>query len=361
MVTILDVIRRSPNRFEYIINNRKTIFSCVKEIIDSNNYNQIVFVGSGSSYSTAVSTSLFVEKASGLETFVMLPNLFIEKSSYNKNALYVFVSQSGTSSMTHVCAKKLTELGYTTIALCGSGKQDSPIATTCKHYIEIGLGVEEYSYATLGFSCTMLTEILLGLETGLANSNLTENAYNEYINELTKVITTNANNIEKTITWIEKHKDKLIKTENFILYGGKSLFGIGNEGALKIMEITKKYVSVGYEMDDGMHGPNYCLDERTTVFALNDGKDDKNAHNIMRLIKSEYKTGYMIGVNTMDEDDLPLDVETTNFTNLEIIVFVQVLAYLLAVENKVDIFQRDDPRINTTKGKGYFNMHEAKK
>lgn len=358
MVTMLDVIRRSSKQFDYIISNRKNIYENIQEIISKKNYNQIVFVGSGSSYSTVLSTYLFVEKASGLETFVMLPNLFIEKATYNPNAIYVFVSQTGTSSLTHTAAKKLRELGYATVALCG--EKNSPIARTCEYFIEIGLGYEEYTYATLGFSCSMLSEILLGLEIGLNNKHISNDEYNQYITELSKVINANSSNIDKTLIWFEKHKDQLIKTENFILYGGKSLFGIANEGALKIMEISKQYVSVGYEMDDGMHGPNYCLDERTTVFALNDGKDDKNAHDIMKLMKNEYHSGYMIGKNIMDEDDLKLDIETDHFTNLEIIVFVQVLAYSLAVSNHVDIFQKSDPRINTTKGKGYFNMHEAK-
>lgn len=357
MVSMLDVIRRSSSRFDYIINKRNDIYKDIKTIINDNSFNKIVFVGSGSSYSTVLSTYLFVEKATGLDTFVMFPNLFIEKHNYDRNTLYVFVSQSGTSSLTIKACKKVTDLGFNTLALCG--EKDSPLVKAAKYFIEIAVGYEEYSYSTLGFSCSMLAEILLGIEIGYANKHLGDNEYNDYINELNNVIITNANNIDKTIDWFNLHKDTLLNYQNFVFYGGKSLYGIATEGALKIMEITMKYVSIGYEMDDGMHGPNYCLDERTCVFALDDDKDNKNARSIMRLMKTEYKSGYMIGLNVLDNNDLKLDIRTYNFTNLEIIPFVQVLAYSLAKENDIEILQRNDPKLNKTKGKGYFDMHKV--
>ena len=65
----------------------------------------------------------------------------------------------------------------------------------------------------------------------------------------------------------------------------------------------------------------------------------------------------MIGVNPIDENDLSLDLKTKHFTNIEIISFVQTLAYKLAEEMNVDMFMRNDPRLQKTKGKGYFDMH----
>lgn len=358
MTTMLEVISRSSSRFEHILNNHNELFKELKEYIKDKDINEIVFVGSGSSYSSILSSMLFVEKASGIQTFVMLPNLFLTKENYNPKALYVFVSQTGTSSLTTKCAEKLTKNGFNTVGV--SGEKDSPVVKNCNCFVEISLGYEEYTYATLGFSCSILTEMLLGMVVGLEKGHINNEQFNEYLNEANKVIESNASTIKRTIDWFNKQKDNLLKAQNFVLYGGTSLWGIANEGALKIMEITKKYVSLGYEMDDGMHGPNYCLDERTVVFALNDGKDNTNAINLMKLMKNEYGTGYMIGRNVMDDKDLELDIKTNNFTNLEIISFVQTLAYLLATEIKVDIFEKSDPRINTTKGKGYFNMHDVK-
>ena len=358
MTTMLDVIKRSKEKMNLIIDSRKSIFDEVINYVKNKDIDEIFFVGSGSSYSSALSTMLIVEKLSGIRTYAMLPNLFINKEVYNPNALYVFVSQTGTSSLMIKLASKLKKQNIEAVAL--SSDINSPLVKECSHFIELCIGYEEYTYATLGFTCSMLTEILLGLEIGLIKHYLTLEKYNEYIGELKKTPDSNNETIIKTIKWFDLKKEKLLKAENFVLYGNASLYGIANEGALKIMEITKKYVSVGYEMDDGMHGQNYCLDERTAVIALNDGKDDTNAHNLMNLMKKEYASGYLVGINPIDDDDLELDIRTSNFTNLEIISFVQTLAYLLAKEIKVDIFEKNDPRINTTKGKGYFNMHEVK-
>lgn len=355
MVTMLDVIKREKEKMNLIIDSRKEIFNDVLKRID-NNIDEIVFIGSGSSYSSVLSTSLIVEKLSGIKTYAVLPNLFINKDSFNKNALYVLVSQTGTSRLMIDLAAKLKNNDINAATICSD--LNSPLVKNCSSFIELKIGYEEYSYATLGFTCSMLTEILLGLEIGLVNNHLTKEQYESYINDLKKVPESNSEIIDKTINWFNSVKNELIKHENFILFGGSSLYGIATEGALKIMEITKKYVSIGYEMDDGMHGPNYCFDNRTAVLALNDGKDNRNAQDLMKLMKNEYSSGYMIGVNPINDKDLPIEFKTSLFTNLEIISFVQTLAYLLAVENKVDIFEKKDPRIKTTKGKGYFDMHD---
>lgn len=357
MTTMLDVIKRTKEKMNLIIDSRESIFKEAIDLQRKKNFSSICFIGSGSSYSSILSTSLFVEKASGLNVQVMLPNLFINKEVYNPSTLYVFVSQTGTSKLTIKAAKKLKELGIETVSL--SSDKNSPLVKECSCFIELCIGYEEYTYATLGFTCSMITEMLLSVELGLTRNYISKEEYNAYIEEIKKAPPSNYETIEKTIDWFDKFKDRLVAYQNFVLYGGSSLWGIANEGALKIMEITKEYVSLGYEMDDGMHGPNYCLDERDCVIALNDGKDNKNAIDLMNLMKKEYASGYLVGVNTMDEYDLELDLKTENFTNLEIISFVQTLAYLLAKENNVDIYEKNDPRINTTKGKGYFNMHEV--
>lgn len=358
MITILDVIKRSEEKCKGIINNRKEIFKEVCEFVKNNDINEIYFVGSGSSYSTALTSSLFVEKVTGLQTFVMLPNLFKSKTAYNSKALYVFVSQSGTSGLTTSAAIKVRELGCHTVAVCGNN--ESPLAKACELFVLIGCGYEEYSYSTLGFTSSVMTEMIMALEIGLAKNHINEEEYNRYIEDAIKASESNTRTINKTLSWIENRIDKLVKAESFIFYGGGSLWAVGVEGSLKMMEISKHYVSVGYEMDDGMHGPNYCLDERTITFALNDGKDNEKATALMRLMKNEYQSGYMVGVNPMDENDIALDIVTNDFSNIEILPFVQVLAYCVATANNTPIYMRDDPRINQTKGKGYFNMHDAK-
>ncbi len=358
MTTMYETISRSKEKMIGIILNRKELFKDVIELFRKKEIKQIVFVGSGSSYSSVLSTMLMVEKFSGIETVCMLPNILINKSVYNNEALYIFVSQTGTSSLTLECAKKLKDLGYLTLAM--TGDMNSPISVACEYQLLIDLGYEEYTYATLGFSCSMMTEMLMGLEAGLVKGHISEKEYEQYIGEALSAAENNAETILKTKGWFEKEKENLLKVENFIIFGGNTLQGIATEGALKIMEITKKNISIGYEMDDGLHGPNYCFDERTAVIALNDGKDNEKAVSLMNLMKKEYGTGYMFGINTMDEHDLKLDIKTDSFTNIEIISALQTLAYLLTVEIGTPIYEKKDPRINTTKGKGYFNMHLTK-
>ena len=354
MVTILDVISRTKSKYEKIIDNVESLFSFE---FDVKKIDEIMFIGSGSSYSSCLSTSLMCETLTGLKTSVMLPNMFISKSVYNPNCLYVFVSQTGTSSLTIAASEKLKDK-YLTAAL--TGDLNSKLANACKYKYLIDCGYEEYTYATLGFSCSMISELLLCARIGFNNNHLSETEYKNYLNELSLVGLSNENVIVQTINWFNMHKQDLLKKDNFIFYGGRSFYGLANEAALKIMEITKKYVCAGYEIDDGMHGPNYCFDERTALICLDDGLDHDKAVALMNLMKNEYQSGYLISDNIMDDKDLKISFRTSHFKNLEIISFIQVFAYLLAVEINVDIFTRDDPLLQKTKGKGYFNMHESK-
>ena len=97
-MSLIDTIRRVPTPVRAVINNRKEITAGLFTYLGDRlaTVNEIVLICSGTSHTCCMTSHVFVEQASGISTTVILPNLFLEKSVLNPNALYVFTSQRGT-------------------------------------------------------------------------------------------------------------------------------------------------------------------------------------------------------------------------------------------------------------------------
>ena len=119
MVTLLDCIYRVPSVIEGIVARREETFAPLLDAVKDRlgELNEIMFIGSGTSNTCSLTSYRFVEKASKLSTCTMIPNEFLAKTVYNPKALYVFVSQSGTSTLTQQALKKVKALGCLTAAI----------------------------------------------------------------------------------------------------------------------------------------------------------------------------------------------------------------------------------------------------
>ena len=103
----------------------------------------------------------FVEKASGISTTVLLPNLFLEKCAYNPNALYIFTSQSGTSTLTQKALLKMKELGNLTVAVTEDAS--SPLASVGGCHILMETDHEEYGCRTIGYCMSAFTHMITAM------------------------------------------------------------------------------------------------------------------------------------------------------------------------------------------------------
>lgn len=361
-VTMLDCIKRVSSIAERIVNDREVTFEkLVKLVKKRKGISAIYFVGSGTSNTSSVTASLFVEKATGVPTFAVLPNLFLSKTSYDPKALYVFVSQSGTSTLTQACLRKAKSFGGLTAAL--TGEEGTLLDSEADVWLNMNCGYEEYSYRTIGYCSTFLSEMMMACQLGKASGYLTEETYNGYVEEALLAAKANKRNIKKAEKWFEVNKDVLGSASTIVLYGSDSLYGVALEGALKILETAKKQFSVGYEIDDGLHGPTMGFVSDTVVVALSDGgKNEYLTQGIGSMMKEQFNGhGFIIGAKTQDDTDLKVKPVTENFVALEFAPFVQVLCYDLALYNGIPVLntvERNQQKKNT---KSYFNTHAATK
>ncbi len=356
MVTMLDCIYRTPAKMERIIANRKASFAALLKAMNKkmDAYDEIVFIGSGTSNNGSVTAHQFVEKVSGLSTNTMLPNEFLDKTVYNKQALYVFISQTGTSHCTKLAMKKVQEMGCLCVAMTES--ENTPLAMASDVHVDMGSGFEEYGMRTIGYCATVLTEMLMGMEIGLARGSLTQAEYDAYIQDALKVPSRHKQACAKTLKWFDENESLLVNAESFIIYGSKALWGVALEGALKILETARRYLCVGYELDDGLHGPDLAFSNRFVVLILNDGKNnDELAVSAAKFAKAEAKHGFIIGKHTLDDTDLSLELDGNDFQCLVFAPIMEILAYQLGIKNGVDIVPLKDMEMKSAK---YFTTHD---
>ena len=77
----------------------------------------------------------------------------------------------------------------------------------------MGVAYEEYPMRTVGYSATVLTHMVMGLEIGLANGYLSLEDYNRYVSEMSEVGGRQATVIEKTLKWLDSAKRQMLRSD----------------------------------------------------------------------------------------------------------------------------------------------------
>ncbi len=336
MVTLMDCINRIPETVEKIVEMRKSNLLPVVEYLGDNlkNVNEIVFIGSGTSNTSSVTSCRFVERASGISSVVIFPNEFLAKVAYNPNALYIFNSQSGTSTLMLECQKVVKEKGYYNIGLT-ENLSDNPLKVAVDVHVDMGCGYEEHGTRTIGYVSTFLTHMLLGMELGLARGHLSQADYDAHLADLAKVPASHKEIVAKTDKWFDDNKRKLLGYGSFAIYGGGANYGVALEGALKILEIAIRHLCVGYEIDDGLHGPTMGFTRDVGIIILSEKNNAYNHKLSMGLAsfgKDKFESAHIIGDDARDAMDLGFEPKGGAFSAIEYAAVLQVLSNRLAVD-----------------------------
>ena len=360
MTTMLEVINRVPQTITRILDDCERNFAALNARLreEPDRFNELVYVGSGSSNTSCVAAVRFAEEASHLPARTMVPNDFLRKTVYNPDAIYVFVSQSGNSHLTCLAATKAKELGLFTVGV--SEKPDTPLAKMVDVYVNQHCEDEEYGMVTVGYCSSMLTQMVLGMNVGLATGKLTQEEFDAYMEDARKVPASHKEITAKAVKWFEANKGTFLDKDGVTFYGAGPLWGVALEGALKTFEVARKIMAIGFELDDGLHGPDMGYTKKHVVIFLNEaGKDEKLCLNGARFAKGETGGGFVFGRNPIDETDLAFEPASEHFYGLEYAPTVEVFAYLLAVEFGTPVLSNAEWDItNAPKSSKYFATHD---
>ncbi len=353
-VSLLDCIARTPQLIEAALENRKRNFAPLLAMLGDRlqTLTEIVLIGSGTSNTSAETSRFFVEKATRIKTTSVYPNdFFYNTYAYNPNALHVFTSQTGTSTVVREAQKKMCAQGFLTA--CVSESPDTPIARESAAFIDMGCGREEYPMRTIGYSLSVFTHMLMGLEIGLSRGSISQAEYDAYIAMAGELADSQRAVIPATLRWMDRAKRRMLRSRCLVFTGADSLQGVALEAAIKAWE-TPQIISMGYELEEGIHGPNYGYNHNHCVVVLNQGgREDHKALALARWMKDVYQNGLVIGSSVVDDDDLKLEHRAGDFGCLELAPAVQVLTYRLAEDQGRDLYAPHDNRVMES----YFRTH----
>jgi glucosamine 6-phosphate synthetase-like amidotransferase/phosphosugar isomerase protein len=128
---------------------------------------------------------------------------------------------------------------------------------------------------------------------------------------------------------------------------------VAAEAAVKVWEIPQ-HISMGYELEEGLHGPNYGYNHGHCVVVLNHGgRENQKALALARWMKDVHHNGFVIGSEVVDEDDFKIELKGGDFDCLEIAPVVQIIAYRMAREEGRDLFAPHDNSVMES----YFKTH----
>lgn len=349
--TMLDCIRNSAdavrNQCAHADENMHALRAYLSDDID-----EIVFVGSGTSSTTAITARNFVEKVSLCKTSVIYPNDFLYNTSvYNPHALYVFTSQTGSSIVACEALNFIKEKGYHHVAI--SEAEDTPIAKAADCFVPLDCGIEEYPMRTTGYCASVIVQMMIGMEVGVHHGVISDEDRRMYMEDLGKIAPTFPALIDSAMKWMDHAKRKMLRSDLIVFTGADELYGVSLEGAMKVWE-TPQIASVGYEIEEGIHGPNYGYNERHCVIVLNNGgREDHKCRALASYMKDIKHNGFMIGREGIDDEDFVFTPSSRYFACIEYAAVLQVLAYRLANDQGRDLLAHHDNHVMES----YFKTH----
>ena len=210
---------------------------------------------------------------------------------------------------------------------------------------------------TIGYSASVLCQMLIGLELGLAKGYIDGADYDELIRQARQLPASIDEIVEKTLVWTAGCKWKMLRSQCLIFTGADTVYGAALEAALKTWEILKK-PAMGYELEESLHGPNYGYDSNHCVIVLNDGgRENEKALALGRYMEEVIGNGFVIGSQVVHEQDLKLGLKSGSFSALELISAAQVLIYQLTVDLGRDLTAPQNHELMES----YFKTHNEEK
>ena len=356
-VSMREVINRIPSLLNKTIEKKELyiVEALMKNEEELQEINEIIFVGSGTSLTSSQTARKFVEKVTKLTTRTISSNEFLfDLSVYNPKAVYIFISQTGTSTSTREGQARMQNLGYLTFSM--SEKIENRLAQEGNNFIEMGCEVEEYPTRTIGYTTTVFTSMCMGIEIARIRNTINKEEYTQHYENAKKAIANHRVVSDKTYEWLTFNKRKMLRSSSIIFVGGGELFGVALEAAVKVWEIPQ-IASYAYEIEEFMHGPNFGLNSQHCVIVLNDnGVDKQRLLNLARWVKDVFKNGFVIGEEIIDQDDLSFHAGSEDFKFIEYSAATQILAYRLAEDGGRDLKAKHDNSVMAS----YFSTHDKK-
>lgn len=330
--TMLTYVNEEYETNKRVFHKRKENLKEFVDLTKDKDYNRWIILATGSSANAVECAKYYIEKMLNINIEVKMPFVF---SNYNRkienDALYIGVTQGGHSYSTIEALKVITERNIDVVTL--TGNLESPVCKVSKSIVDIGCGEEKVGYVTKGFSATVLTLILMGLELSYEKRLINEEEYENELSKIKDAIENTYNVIEKSMKWYEDNRGELVSGERFVSIGYGPGYGVVRESDTKITETVRTPMN-GHELEEYMHGPYLSLSNKDhIIFIETESKLESRQAALKSYLEKytnhTYKITYKETSN--NKHDLTLGIKIDEMISpLLFVIPIQILSYLLA-------------------------------
>ncbi len=349
-----EYITETPEVLEHIISNRKEITADIVEKYKDTDIEQVYVIGSGTSYHSGLAAKAFLEEVLDIKVFIQYPIIFKNQERiFNKNTLVIGISQGGQSFSTVHGLDSARERGLHTAAI--SANKEARVFEHSDISVSLSVGDEFCGAKTKGYSGTICTLMMIGLELALAKGILTQEKAEEYLARMHRVVR-NLSEIAKSSTaWYHRIKENFLPAKRILVIGYDANYANALEGALKILETVRQAVS-GYELEEFIHGIYNSINPGSHIFYIGAKGEYKNrALRLKETLTGMTPNHYFIGTSgefeNPSENDLIADfVDDCYFSVWEYIIPLQIVAALAPIELGINPDIPADPKFHQKMG-----------
>ena len=327
----IDKIRNDINLYDFPINPK--------------NLRKIFLIGCGTAYHSCKVAKYWIEELTDVDVETDVASEFRYRNlKFNKNDLYIFVSQSGETADTAAALDIVKKNKMKTCSVVNV--VESSIARNSDWVLPIHAGPEIGVASTKAFIGQMLVLFILTLKISRKRENINEKDYLDKIKNLKKLPKEIENSL-KTEELIQIFAKDFLNAKGSMFLGRGSSYPIALEGALKLKELSYLHAE-GYPAGEMKHGPLALIEDGLPVIVLapKDKYFEKSVSNMQEVIARGGKIllitdkhSDVINENIRFRLEMPFIDKLLNPFLLTIPL--QLLAYHVALLKKCDI---DKPR-----------------
>lgn len=351
MNLVQQYIQETPMQLQKIIDGSEKLFANVTK----RGIKRIILTGSGTSYHSGVQMQQLMRVKSGIEVDAYYPFLITPEflRGDNNDTLFIGISQGGSSFTTFDAMKIAKDKGC--IIGTMAGESDAYLDQIADEIMTVNIGEEHAGAKTKGFYATKLNLLLLAEYIGLSNGTIDQMQLSNDIKDIVKILSVFQNAYDGAFTWVDTRKDQLAAADNIRVVGPAGLYGDTLESALKLLETCRIPVT-GYDFDEFIHGIYNAIDEKSTVFFLDDGTEPR-VHKMLEVLSDWTDNLYVVNLSGVNDDHhIGYDVNVSgDFETFIFPLVFQIMASILPEVKGIDPSKPKDPQFHMKLGSKKFN------
>jgi glucoselysine-6-phosphate deglycase len=349
---MLEEIAEESALFTAIMKDRVAITKDFVCLFLEHKIKRIYLSGSGSPSHIALILKYAAINLLHIEATYSYPALFNNHEGFNvgnnyspEEMLLICPAESGRSKGPVIAARNAKKLGIpvvcTTLNPVGVLARESDVVIVKPSNHEVALP------STKGHSTGLFLLLLCFIEAARAIGSISEKEYDRYIDGCTRLPESCRDAREKTLQWFSNHQDIIMLAENYRLIGYGANYGTVMEAALKFIESHKR-PSMGYELEEFMHGPIRSVRKDEVLFFLctEDCPEKDHMIRLFRVMK-QYTENCVLVQSRSDEFTDPLAL-TFNAVNMEFLSTVEYLVPMQVLAFEISDHLGLDMTIKTT-------------